>query len=112
MSVAKTSIRPGNRHKWEAMIVMRRFGLYKIKICRRDHIRDTSQMSEEIHVQPGAAYHTLTLGGSRRKAQRIVEQLKSRDELNVPIARTVEVRPLGPLHPLSRRTPPPSFRDR
>ena len=37
MSVAKTSIRPGNRHKWEAMIVMRRFGLYKIKICRRDH---------------------------------------------------------------------------
>jgi len=29
------------------------------------------------------------------KAQRIVEQLNSRDGLNVPIARTVEVRPLG-----------------
>jgi hypothetical protein len=95
MSVAKTSVRPGNRHKWEAMIVMRRFRLYKIKISCRDHIRDTSRMSEEIHVQPGASYYTLTHGGSRRKAQRIVEQLNSRYGLDVPIARTAEVRPLG-----------------
>jgi hypothetical protein len=48
------------------------------------------------------------------KAQRIVEQLNSRDGLNVPIARTVEVRQgrWAPLPPLGRRTQLPSFRDR
>ena len=44
-----------------------------------------------------ATYYALTLGGSRRKAQCIVEQLNRRDGLHVPIARTVEVRPLVPL---------------
>jgi hypothetical protein len=96
---AKTSIRRANRHEWEAMIVMRRFGPYKITISRRAHIWGTSQMPDEIHLQPSAIYYALTLGGSRRKAQRIVEQLNRRDGLHVPIARTVEVRP--PLAPLA-----------
>ena len=112
MSVAKTSIRPGNPHEWEAMIVMRRFRLYKIKINRRAYIRGTSQMSEKIVVHRAASYYTLTLGGSRRKAQRIVEQLNTRDGLDVPIGRTVEVRPLGDSPPLSRGHQPPSFPDR
>ena len=92
MSVAKTSIR-GNRHEWEAMIVMRRFGLYKIIISRRAHIRGNRNVSEEIHVRPGATHNALTLDGARRKAQRMVERRNTRDGLDVPIARTVEVKP-------------------
>jgi hypothetical protein len=95
LSAAKTSIRPGNRHEWEAMIVMRRSRLYKITISRRAHIGGTSQLPDEIRVLPGASYYALTLGGSRRKAQRMVEQLNSRDGLHVPIARTVEMRAAG-----------------
>lgn len=94
LSPAKTSIRPGNRHEWEAMIIMNQSGLYKIAISRRAHIAGTSQMPDEIHLQQGATYYALTLSGSRRKAQRVVEQLNSRDGLHVPIARTVEIGPL------------------
>jgi hypothetical protein len=94
LNTAKTSIRPGNRHEWEAMIVIRRFRLYKITISRRTLIERTSQMPDEIDLQPSATYYALTLDGSRRKAQRKVEQLNSRDGLHVPIARTVEVRPV------------------
>jgi hypothetical protein len=36
--------------------------------------------------------YALTLDGARRKAQRMVERLNHRDELDVPIARTVEVK--------------------
>ena len=95
LSAAKTSIRPGNRHEWEALIVMRQFRLYKITISRRAHIGGTSQLPDEIYVQPSATCYALTLGGSRRKAERKVEQLNGRDGLHVPIARTVEVRPLA-----------------
>jgi hypothetical protein len=97
LSPAKTSIRPGNRHEWEAMIVVRQFRLYKITISRRAHIGGTSQMPDEILLQPSATYYAFTLWGSRRKAQRMVEQLNNRDGLDVPIARTVEVRPLTQL---------------
>jgi hypothetical protein len=88
LSPAKTSICPGNRQEWEAMIIMRQSGLYKIAIGRRALIAGTSQMPHEIQVQPGATYYALTLSGSRRKAQRVVEQLNSCDGLYVPIART------------------------
>jgi hypothetical protein len=33
---------------------MRRFSFTRSKSVAGDHIRDTSQMCEEIHVQPGA----------------------------------------------------------
>jgi hypothetical protein len=95
IGVAKTSIRSSNGHEWEALIVMRRHRTNMIKIRRRVHIRNTSQMSDEIHVQAGETYYAWTRDGSRRKAQRIVEQLNRRDGLNVPIARTVEVRVHG-----------------
>ena len=72
---------------------MRQFRLYKITISRRTHIRGTSQMPDEIDLQPSATYYALTLYGLRRKAQRKVEQLNSRDGLHVPIARTVEGKP-------------------
>ena len=68
LSAAKTSIRPGNRHDWEALIVMRQFRLYKITISRRTHIGRTSQMPDEINVKPSATYYALTLRGSRRRA--------------------------------------------
>ena len=90
MSMAKTSIRPGNGHEWEAVIVWRGSGPYKIKISRRAYIRST--MSDEIHVQPGLTRTALTLDGARRKAQRMVERRNRRDRLNVPIARAVEVK--------------------
>jgi hypothetical protein len=92
IGAAKTSIRSGNGHEWEALIVMRRHRTYMIKIRRRAHRRATSEMSGEIHVQRGATYYAWTHDGSRRKAQRIVEQLNRRDGIDVPIARTVEVR--------------------
>jgi hypothetical protein len=63
-----------------------------IKICRRIPIRSHSVMPDKIYVQPGATYYAWTLDGSRRKAKRIVEHLNQRDGLDVPIARTVEVR--------------------
>jgi hypothetical protein len=53
MSMAKTSIRPGNGHDWEAVIVWRGSGPYKIKISRRAYTRSKPPMSDEIHVQPG-----------------------------------------------------------
>jgi hypothetical protein len=96
LSIAKTSIRPGNRHEWEAMIIMRQFRLYKITISRRTRIVGTSQMPDEIDLQPSATCYALTLYGARRKAQRKVEQLNSRDGLYLPIARTVEAKPLAP----------------
>jgi hypothetical protein len=98
LSAAKTTIRPGNRHEWEALIAMRQFRLYKITISRRALIGGTSQLPDEIHVQPSATCYALTLGGSRRNAQRKVEQLNGRAGLRVPIARTVEVKPLRPRH--------------
>ena len=92
IGAAKTSIRSGNGHEWEALIVIRRRRTYMIKIRRRIHIRGHSLISDEIHVQPSATYYGWTLDGTRRKAQRVVEHLNRRDRLDVPIARTVEVR--------------------
>jgi hypothetical protein len=40
----------------------------------------------------GPTEYAMTLDGSRRKAQRIVERLNRRDGLDVPIARTGEAR--------------------
>jgi hypothetical protein len=76
------------------VIIMRQSGLDQIAISRRAHIAGTSQMPDEIYLQPGATYYALTISGSRRKAQRMVERLNSRDGLHVPIARTVEIGPL------------------
>jgi len=33
LSPAKTSIRPGNRHEWEAMIIMHQSGLYALRVA-------------------------------------------------------------------------------
>jgi len=55
LSPAKTSIRPGNRHEWAAMIIMRQSGLYKMAIGRRALIAGTSQMpmrSRSSRAQP------------------------------------------------------------
>lgn len=93
MSVPKTSIRPGNRHEWEAVIIRRRLRLYKIKTSRRAYIRGSLQMSDNVYVQPGPACYAFTLGGARRKAQRMVDRHNRRDGLDVRIARTIEVRP-------------------
>ena len=93
LGVGKTSIRPGNRHEWEAVIIRRRDRLYKIKISRRAHFRGNPQMSDDVNVQSGPTRYALTLGGARRQAQRMVERRNRRDRLDVPIARTIEVRP-------------------
>lgn len=90
-TTVKTAIRPGNRHEWEAMIVIRRYRRYEIRSSRRAHIRGNPDLSNEIHVHPGSSCYALTFDGARRKAQRMVERLNRRDELDVPIARTLEV---------------------
>jgi hypothetical protein len=93
LGVGKTSIRPGNGHEWEAVIIWRRHRLYKIKISRRARFRGDMQMSEDVYVQFGPTRYAFTLGGARRQAQRMVERRNRRDGLDVPIARTIEVRP-------------------
>jgi hypothetical protein len=92
-NVPKTSIRPGNGHEWEAVIIGRTHRLYKIKTSRRAHIRGNLRMFDSFFVQPGPTRYAFTLGGARRKAQRMVEGRNRRDGLDVPIARTIEVRP-------------------
>ena len=92
MNAGKTSIRPGNGHEWEAIIVGRRLRPYRIHISLRSHIRSNRQMSDQIYVQPGPAFGALTLNGARRKAQRIVELHNRRYGFDAPIARTVEAR--------------------
>jgi hypothetical protein len=94
ISAAKTSIRHGNSHEWEALIVGRPRRPYKVCINRRSHRREPDHPGE-IHVQPGPTYYALTLDGARRKAQRMVERRNRRDRLDVPIARTVEVRAIA-----------------
>ena len=93
MSVGRTSIRPGNTHEWEAVIIRRRHMLYKIKISRRAHIRGNLHMSDNVYVQPGPTRYAFTLGRARWQAQRMVERRNRRDGIDVPIARTIEVRP-------------------
>ena len=93
MSVGRTSIRPGNTHEWEAVIIRRRHRLYKIKISRRAHIRGNLHMSDNVYVQPGPTRYAFTLGGARRQAERMVERRNRRDGIDVPIARMIEVGP-------------------
>ena len=85
--------RPGDSHPWEAVIIRRRHRLYKIKIIRRAHIRSNQQMSDDVYVQPGPTRYAFTPGAARRQAQLIVERRNRRDGVDVPIARTIEVRP-------------------
>jgi hypothetical protein len=93
LNVGKTSIRPGNGHEWDAVIIRRRHRLYKIKISRRAYIGGSLQMSDDVYVQPGPIRYAITLGGARWQAQRMVQRRNRRDALDVPIARTIEVRP-------------------
>jgi hypothetical protein len=68
LNVGKTSIRPGNGHEWEAVIIRRRHRLYKIKISRRAHIGGSLQMSDDVYVQPGPIRYAITpaqRGGKR-----------------------------------------------
>ena len=93
MSVGKTSSRPGNSHEWEAVIIRRRHRLYKIKSIRRAHIRGNLQMSDDVYVRPGPTRYAFALGAARRQAQLMVERRNRRDGVDVPVARTIEVRP-------------------
>jgi hypothetical protein len=99
LSTAKTSIRPGKDHEWEALIVRRlrrRYLIvrrrhmpykvdrrqhtpYKIKISGRAHLH----MFNEIHVQPSPTHSALTLDGARRRGQRMARALHSRCGLEI-----------------------------
>ena len=93
LGVGGASIRPGNGHEWEAVIIRCRHRLYKIKISRRARFRGNPQMSDDVYVQSGPIRYAFTLAGARRQAQRMVERRNRRDGLDVPVARTIEVRP-------------------
>ena len=93
MSVGRTSIRPGNTHEWEAVIVRRRYRLYKIKISRRAHIRGNLHMSTMCtpsRAQPVTHSRSAERGGKRSAWS---SDAIAATGFAVPIARTIEVRP-------------------
>ncbi len=68
LGVGKTSIRPGNRHEWEAVIIRRRHRPYKIKISRRATsvaIRTCLTMSTSSRAQPVTRSRSAERGDRR-----------------------------------------------